>query len=109
MRTHLTSGAYHGRTRRLYVWGLPRSKGKRRNRLALCAIPPPVTPAPARLAVGDPRRGHDTALAPGRQKRRWSSRLSLGYRLVCALGGLDGGEEPPCSRHGSVSGRKRRG
>src|SRR5262245_53627684 len=101
MRTHLTSGAHHGRTGRLYVWGLSlyvwglsRSKCKWRNRLALRVLQPSVTPAPARLAVGGPRRGHDTALASGRQKRRWSSGLSLGYRVVCAFGGLDGGEAP---------------
>src|SRR5712671_1607254 len=52
MQTDLTSGAHHGRTGRLYVWGPSRSKRKRRNRLDLCGSPPPVTPAQARLAVG---------------------------------------------------------
>src|SRR4029453_15678953 len=109
MQTHLTSGAHHGRTRRLYVWGLSRSKCKRRNRLALRAIQPPVTPTQARLTVGGPRRGHDASLAPGRQKRRWSPRLNLGCRVVCALDGLNGREKSARPRSGSLRGRKCRG
>src|SRR4029453_17605287 len=105
MQTHLTSGAHHGRTRRLYVWGLSRSKCKRRNRLALRAIQPPVTPTQARLTVGGPRRGHDASLAPGRQKRRWSPRLNLGCRVVCALDGLNGREKSARPRSGSLRGR----
>src|SRR5216683_338079 len=78
MQTDLTSGAYHGRTRRLYVWGLSRSKHKRRTRLDLRGLQPPVTPAQARLAVGRSRRGHAAPLAAGGQKHRWPPWLTLG-------------------------------
>src|SRR2546425_9623382 len=71
MQTDLTSGAYHGRTRRLYVWGLSRSKHKRRNRLDLRATQPPAASAQARPAVGGSLRGDDAPLAAGRQKYRW--------------------------------------
>src|SRR6266566_7957444 len=85
MQTDLTSGAHHGRTGRLYVWGPSRSKRKRRNRLDLCGSPPPVTPAQARLAVGRALRGHGAPLAASGQKHRWPPWFGLGYGVVCAL------------------------
>src|SRR2546425_6179367 len=109
MQTDLTSGAYHGRTRRLYVWGLSRSKHKRRNRLDLRATQPPAASAQARPAVGGSLRGDDAPLAAGRQKYRWPPWLGLGCHVVCALGGVDAGEAPQRTRHGVVSGRECRG
>src|SRR5216684_1446536 len=109
MQTDLTSGAHHEKTRPLYVWGRPRGKRKRRNRLDLCGSQPPVTPAQARLAVGRPLRGHGTPLAAGGQKHRGPAWLALGYGVVCALGGVDAGEAAPLTRDGSVSGRECRG
>src|SRR6267378_8686934 len=109
MQTYLTSGAHHGRTGRLYVWGPSRSKRKRRNRLDLCGSPPPVTPAQARLAVGRALRGHGAPLAASGQKHRWPPWFGLGYGVVCALGGVAAGEEPQLTRHGVVSGRACRG
>src|SRR5216683_4891751 len=105
MQTDLTSGAHHEKTRPLYVWGRPRGKRKRRNRLDLCGSQPPVTPAQARLAVGRPLRGHGTPLAAGGQKHRGPAWLALGYGVVCALGGVDAGEAAQLTRAGSVSGR----
>src|SRR4030095_10112433 len=109
MQTHLTSGASYGRTRRLYVWGLSRSKHKWRNRLALCVLPSPAAAAQARPAVGGALRGDDTPLAAGRQKYRWPPWLGLGCHVVRALGGVDAGEAPQRTRHGVVSGRECRG
>src|SRR6266700_5775579 len=102
MQTDLTSGAYHGRTRQLYVWGLSRSKHKRRNRLDLRATQPPVASAQARPAVGGSLRGDDAPLAAGRQKYRWPTWLGLGCHVVCALGGVDAGEALQHTRDGSV-------
>src|SRR5712664_1007062 len=85
MQTSLTSGAYHGRTRRLYVWGLPRGKRTRRNGLALCGLQSPAASAQARPAVGGALRGHDAPLAAGRQKYRWPPWLGVGCHVVCRL------------------------
>src|SRR5713101_1735696 len=109
MQTDLTSGAYHGRTQRLYVWGLPRGKRKRRNGLALCGLQSPAASAQARPAVGGALRGHDAPVAAGRQKDRWPPWLGLGCHVVCALGGVDAGEKPQRTRHGVVSSRECRG
>src|SRR6516165_8235070 len=106
MQTDLTSGAYHGRTGRLYVWSLSRSKRNWRNSLDLCGSPPPTAAAQTRAAMAGTVRGHDTPLAAGGQKHRWPLRLAVGCGLVCALSGLDVGEEPQLARDGSVSGRK---
>src|SRR5207245_6881040 len=106
MQTDLTSGAYHGRTGQLYVWGLSRSKHKRRNRLDLRATQPPVASAQARPAVGGSLRGDDARLAAGRQKYRWPTWLGLGCHVVCALGGVDAVEEPQRTGNGVVSGRE---
>src|SRR3989454_6135093 len=106
MQTNLTSGAPHERTQRLYVWGLSRSKRKRRNGLDLRAARPPVTPAQARPAVGSALRGHDQKVGGGGQKRRWPPWLVMGCGVVCALGGVDAGEELQLTRHGSLSGRE---
>src|SRR3954451_14380148 len=106
MQTDLTSGAYYGRTGRLYVWGLSRSTHKRRNCLDLRATHPPTASAQARPAVGGALRGDDAPLAAGRQKYRWPTWLGLGCHVVCALGSVDAGEEPQRTRHGVVSGRE---
>src|SRR6266568_1380342 len=109
MQTDLTSGAHHERTQPLYVWGRPRGKRKRRNRLDLRGSQPPVTPAQACFAVGHPLRGHGTPLAAGGQKHRGPAWLALGDGVVCALGGVDAGEAAQLTRDGSVSGRECRG
>src|SRR2546427_503792 len=109
MQTDLTSGAHHERTQPLYVWGRPRGKRKRRNRLDLRRSQPPVTPAQACFAVGHPLRGHGTPLAAGGQKHRGPAWLALGYGVVCALGGVEAGEAAQLTRDGSVSGRECRG
>src|SRR6266702_882822 len=106
MQTDLTSGAHHARTQPLYVWGRPRGKRTRRNRLDLRGSQPPVTPAQACFAVGHPLRGHGTPLAAGGQKHRGPAWLALGYGVVCALGGVDAGEADQLTRDGSVSGRE---
>ena len=49
-------------------------------------------------------RGHDASLATGRQKHRWPPWLAVGCGIVCALGGVDAGEEPQRARDGSVRG-----
>src|SRR5512132_822948 len=102
MQTDLTSGAHYGRTGRLYVWSLSRSKRKRRNGLDLCASQSPLTPAQACLTVGRARRGHGASLAAGGQKHRSPPWLTLGCGLVCPLGGVDAGEAPQRTRDGSV-------
>src|SRR5437660_375905 len=109
MQTHLTSGAFYGRTRRLYVWGLSRSKHKWRNRLALRVPQPPITPAQACPAVGRSLRGHGAPLAAGGQKYRRSPWLTLGCRVICPLGRVDAGKKPQCTRDGSVRGGECRG
>src|SRR4029450_2395332 len=109
MQTPLTSGAHYGRTRRLYVGTLSRSKRKRRNRLDLRAAQSSVTPAQACLAVGRPLRGHGPPLAAGGQKHRGPAWLALGYGVVCAVGGVNAGEAAQLPRDGSVSGRECRG
>ena len=88
---------------------LSRSKRKGRNGLDLCGSQPPVTSAQTRSAVGGALRGHDAPLAASGQKHRWPPWLAVGCGIVCALGGVDVGEETPRPRHGSVSGRKCRG
>src|SRR6266581_3467037 len=109
MQTDLTSGAHHGRTRRLYVWGLPRGKRKRRNGLDLCGPQSPAASAQARPAVGCPLRGHEAPLAAGGQKHRWPAWLVLGSVGVCTLDRVDAGEESPLARYGSILGRECRG
>src|SRR5712691_3737342 len=109
MQTDRTSGAPHERTRPLDVWGRPRGKRTRRNRLDLRGSQPPVTPAQACLAVGRPLRGHGTPLAAGGQKPRGPAWLALGYGVVCAVGGVHAGEAAQLTRDGSVSGRACRG
>src|SRR5262245_17114401 len=106
MQTDLTSGAHHGRTGRLYVWSLSRSKRNRRNGLDLRRSQPPVTSAQTRASLGGTVRGHDAPLAAGGQKHRWRTRLAMGCGLVCALSGLDVGEASHLARYGSVPGRK---
>src|SRR4030095_9311466 len=106
MQTDLTSGAYHGRTGRLYVWSLSRSKRNGRNGLDLRGSQPPTAAAQTRAALGGTVRSHDTPLAAGGQKHRWPPWLAVGSGLVCALSGPDVGEEPQLARDGSVSGRK---
>src|SRR6266851_5182277 len=101
MQTDLTSGAPQERTRPLDVWGRPRGKRTRRNRLDLRGSQPPVTPAQACLAVGRPLRGHGTPWAAGGQKHRGPAWLALGYGVVCAVGGVHAGEgdqrlDPAC-------------
>src|SRR4030095_3377745 len=102
MQTDLTSGAHHGRTPRLYVWGLSRHKRKRRNGLDLCASQSSLTPAQARLTVGRALRGYGAPMATGGQKHRWPPWLTLGCRVVCPLDGVDAGEAPQRTRDGSV-------
>src|SRR5712691_8623318 len=102
MQTDLTSGAPQARTRPLALWGRPRGKRKRRNRLDLRGSQPPVAPAQACRAVGCPLRGHGTPWAAGGQKPRGPAWLALGYGVVCALGGVDAGEAAQLTRAGSV-------
>src|SRR5712692_8468089 len=106
MQTDLTSGAHHGRTGRLYVWGPSRSKRKRRNRLDLCGSAARVTAGEACLAGGRAQQGHGAPLVASGQKHRWPPWFGLGYGVVCALGGVAAGEEPQLTRHGVVSGRE---
>src|SRR6266545_6668917 len=109
MQRYLTSGARHERTGPLYVWGLPRRNRKRRHGLDLCGRQPPAASAQACPPMGGPLRDHETPLAAGGQKHRWPTWFALGCLTVCALGGVDAGEEPQRARHGGVSGRKCRG
>src|SRR6516225_12039966 len=102
MHTDLISGAHHGRTGRLYVWSLSRSKRNRRNGFDLCGSQPSTATAETRTALGGTVRGHDTPLAAGGQKHRWPPGLGVGCGLVRALGSLDVGEASPRTRHGSV-------
>src|SRR6266702_2037196 len=92
MQTDLTSGAHHGRTGRLYVWSLSRSKRTRRNGLDLRGSQPPAASAQTRASMGGALRGHDAPLATGGQKHRWPPWLGVGCGLVRALGGVDAGE-----------------
>src|SRR5262250_2267767 len=87
--------APQGRTERLYVWCLSRSKRKRRARLDLCRLSSSTAPAQACAAVGGPLRGDDMPLAASRQKHRWPPWLAVGCGLVRAFGRVDGSEEPP--------------
>src|SRR5215472_13952151 len=105
----VTSGAHHERTGPLYVWDLPKRNRKRRTCLDLCGLQPSAASAPACPAVGDSRRNHEAPLVAGGQKYRWPPWFGMGCGVVCALGGVDVGEEPQRSRHGGVSGRKCRG
>src|SRR6266511_2328275 len=106
MQTDLTSGAHHGRTGQVYVWGLPRGNRKRRNCFDLCGPQSPAAAAQARPAMDGALRGHEQEVGGSGQKRRWPTWVALGCRVVCAVGGVDAREASPRPRHGSVSGRK---
>src|SRR5215467_2785074 len=109
MQTLITPGAYDERTEPLYARGLCGGHGTGRNGLHLRGLQPPAAATQTCSAMGGTVRGHDTSLAPGRQKHRWPPWLVVGCGLVCALGRVDAGEEPQRTRHGSVSGRECRG
>src|SRR6516165_6321384 len=109
MQTLMTPGAYDERTEPLYARGLSGGHGTGRNCLPLRGLPPPAAATQTRSAMGGTVRGHDTSLAPGRQKHRWPPWLGVGCGLVRALGRVDAGEAPQRTRHGSVSGRECRG
>src|SRR5919109_3424700 len=102
-------GACHESTFSFYARGLSRDKAKRAHRAGRVLVHPSSAPLEAGSALGSDPRGHDTPLAPTRQKRRWRARVTLGYLLVCAFGGADADQDLRFAPDGSVRGRERGG
>ena len=88
--------------------GSAQAQAPRRNRPGLCGSHPSVV-ATQTCAALEVRCEVMTRHWRQAGKHRWSPWLTLGCRVICALGGVDAGENPPRTRDGSVRGGECRG
>src|SRR5262245_39781025 len=102
-------GEYHESTCSFYARGLSRDKSTRAPRAGRGLAHPSSAPVEAGAALGSDHRGHDTPLAPPRQKRRWGARVALGCLLVCTFGCAHADQGLRFAPDGSVRMRERGG